>query len=328
MFSGVTVHSGVLFVTQRGNTSLDPVIALSTASGALHYTFGAHNIAQSPDKSTWGAHGIASAALANGTRIYVNDFNRYTLTAFDLVRPADMPVPSLSVGTPFVPGVGNDPVQFGKLADTAIGGPGAARGTTRVYVSDGDGGDANRVVALEVSDGDSMRGPSYALAWATPQFFHNPHSIALHPRTGLLLVADREHARLRLLFSVDGIDLGTLECGLRLGVQPDGKAYGVPFGVRFYSSSDQRRDLAFVAIMDNPQDGRNQRIAVLDVSGFEAGAGTGSPSPTACKLVQEIHVPTSDSGPHLLGVDHDTGDLYAALVAPQPRSWVLRYKPS
>ena len=74
--------------------------------------------------------------------------------------------------------------------------------------------------------------------------------------------------------------------------------------------------------MDNPQDGRNQRIEVLDVSGLDAAAGATSP----CARVQTLVVPTQYSGPHLLGVDALTGDVYAALVADQPRSTVLRFK--
>ena len=71
--------------------------------------------------------------------------------------------------------------------------------------------------------------------------------------------------------------------------------------------------------MDNPQDGRNQQILVMDVAKSTASA-------FSCDLVEVIDVPRVDSGPHLLGVDSATGDVYAALVADQPRSWVLRYR--
>ena len=55
----------------------------------------------------------------------------------------------------------------------------------------GDGGSANRVVAFET--------PSNRVLWATPAFYANPHSIALHDASQLLVVADREHSQLRRL---------------------------------------------------------------------------------------------------------------------------------
>ena len=82
-------------------------------------------------------------------------------------------------------------------------------------------------------------------------------------------------------------------------------------------------DLGFVAMMDNPQDGRNQRIAVLDLSGLNVEEGASS----TCSVLQTLDVPPSlFSGPHLLGVDRTSGDLYAALVADDPLSTVLRWR--
>jgi hypothetical protein len=43
-------------------------------------------------------------------------------------------------------------------------------------------------------------------------------------------------------------------------------------------------------------------------------------------VLQTITIdPTTLSGPHLLGVDTNSGDIYVALVADAPRSTVLRY---
>ena len=58
-------------------------------------------------------------------------------------------------------------------------------------------------------------------------------------------------------------------------------------------------DVLFVASMDNPQDGKHQRISVIDVSRLSASAGASSP----CAVVQTLAVdPARFSGPHLLGV--------------------------
>ena len=119
---------------------------------------------------------------------------------------------------------------------------------------------------------------------------------------------------------------------------------GKPFGVRTYAprtgrglaaprarsplqgeavAPDSALDLLFVASMDNPQDGRWQRISVLDASGLTEAEGAHSP----CRVLQTIRIdPKVYSGPHLLGVDERTGDLYAALVADKPLSTVLRFK--
>ena len=110
---------------------------------------------------------------------------------------------------------------------------------------------------------------SATVEWATQARFHNPHSITWHARTGWLLVADRENAHVRLVRASDGADGGAWDCGLRYG----NDAMGVPFGVRTWASASGKLDLLFVARMDNPQDGRNQRIAVIDLSGLSAAEG-------------------------------------------------------
>ena len=70
-------------------------------------------------------------------------------------------------------------------------------------------------------------------------------------------------------------------------------------------------------VYHNPQDHRNQRIAVLDFSELDAAAGAQS----RCRELQTLGIdPQAFSGPH------PTGDVYAALVADAPRSTVLRFK--
>ena len=313
MFSGVAVHDGMLYVTQRGNTSIDPVLVMSTKSGALQGTFGSADVGTSPDGKTWGAHGIGVAGIPSGTRVFINDFNKYVLTAFDSSAESTPFTKSLQLGTPGVQGNGTNPVQFGHLADTAVRTAMPPASKSRVFVSDGDGGSANRVVALEISNEASCGTGCSRLLWATPSVYYNPHSIAFHARTGMLLIADREHNHTRLIRADDGKDLGVFDCGHLFG------KYGKPFGVRFWASEDLGLNLAFVAVMDNPQDGRNQQILVMDVAKSTAAK-------FHCDVVEQIDVPPTDSGPHLLGVDSATGDVYAALVADRPRSWVLRYR--
>ena len=70
--------------------------------------------------------------------------------------------------------------------------------------------------------------------------------------------------------------------------------------------------------MDIPR----RRVAAAPGLGRGRDTGTGS----ACTVLQILDVSTAFSGPHLLGVDDVTGDLYAALVADEPESTVLRWK--
>jgi len=135
-----------------------------------------------------------------------------------------------------------------------------------------------------------------------------------------LILADREHNETRLLRAADGEDLGAWNCGLEYG------KHGKPFAVRtlsyYHRECQQHHDLVMVGIMDNPQDGLNQRIAILDGSGLSSSEGVQS----KCKILQELRIESKYSGPHLLGLDTHNGDMYAALVADKPLSTVLRFK--
>jgi len=215
-------------------------------------------------------------------------------------------------------GTGARSLQFGHVADTTFGPDGT------VYSSDGDGGSANRVVGVSVpQQGFTSRPPLWRFDWATtPKLpatrYNNPHSLTYHAPSGLLVVCDRDNNATRLLRAADGADMGTLDCGLDFG----GTA-GKPFGVRSLQLGSH--DLLFLALMDNPQDGAHQEIVVLNASSLSAAAG-GVGRIQRCDVIQRITVDPSElSGPHLLGVDPATGDLYAALVADSPRSTVLRY---
>lgn len=106
-YSGVAVLRGRVYVTQRGNISLNPVYVLST-NGTLLSSFGSEAIGTkttSGGTTTWGAHGIAVDGITGqAVRIYINDFDAFTLTAFDLHSPDFALHGSLRVGTPGVQG--------------------------------------------------------------------------------------------------------------------------------------------------------------------------------------------------------------------------------
>ena len=249
MFSAVAISDGgEVFVSQRGNISIDPILVFNT-DGELLRSWGKDGVAE--DGSTWGGHGLQVERTGSASyRVWIDDFYAHVLRAFD----ADGKL-LLTAGTPGLEGNGTTPVlQFGAVADTIADGLGA------VYTTDGDGGTNNRVVKMRVTPSPHARmrqlssaaavqasslaaselsggaaggevspglNASFTLEWATAPTFFYPHSIGLHVESGLLLVADREHTSTRLLRSSDGADLGAWDCGLANG--------GKPFGVRFFA---------------------------------------------------------------------------------------------
>ena len=317
--------TSVVYVSQRGNTSLPPLLALNATDGTMLFGFGeAHVGRRDGARATWGAHGVVvetcsyacvpGAAYHSSVRLYVQDLIAHTLVGF-----GGDGTHLFTVGTPGRAGNGTMPIlQFGSVSDAVVrSGTVLAGGEVLpsiVFASDGDGGDANRVVRLCVHPSNT----GVLFEWATGPIFHNPHSITLHAPSGLLLVADRDNAQLRMLRAANGADLGAWDqCGLHLGQN------GVPFAVRTLVTHTGR-DLLFVATYVYPNtDGRWQRIVVLDTAGLDAAKGIDSP----CTVLQTLAIdPAVYSGPHLLGVDPYTGDLYAALVADVPQSTVLRFR--
>ena len=87
------VSKTVIYVTQRGNTSIAPVLVLDTSSGVVVSSWGQTDVAQ--QKGTWGAHGIAIESCNypcssddpnpenQFMRVYIEDFFQHTVTAFD-----------------------------------------------------------------------------------------------------------------------------------------------------------------------------------------------------------------------------------------------------
>ena len=120
--SGVdVVESGghrLVYVTQRGNASIAPVLTLSAETGAFLGSFGGDIIGKA------GAHGIKvqhSATPVLGTdkypnvRVWIDDFTNHALYAFSGAGQH-----LLTVGTPGKAGNGTSPMQFDHLADSAV----------------------------------------------------------------------------------------------------------------------------------------------------------------------------------------------------------------
>ena len=315
MFSAVGVYKDQLFVTQRGNASIPPVLVASVKDGEMVTSWGEHDVALANPGGTWGAHGLSIEACldecAQGdplpfVRVWIEDFTNHTVSAYSSRGKR-----YIQLGTPGVAGNSTSPAQFDKVADAHVVG-GSKSQPTLVYASDGDGGYANRVVKIRVP-----RHSEPVTDWATDHVFSNPHSITLHTESQILIVADREQWALKLLRAQNGEVLGPWECpGLAFG-----PGHGVPFGVRTLTIGGM--DLLFVASMDNPQDHKHQKITIIDASELSVETGTHS----RCPILQTLAIdPNEYSGPHLLGVDEVSGDLYVALVADAPRSTVLRFR--
>jgi hypothetical protein len=304
-FSAVAVHEGSVFVSQRGNLTVDPILMLSSDTGRVLTSWGSNGDVAARG-GTWGSHGLQVDASG---RIWVDDFFAGTLSAFDGDGKRLLVASTLGRTSN---GSTESPLQFGSVADTVVDGE-------SVYSSDGDGGTNNRCVKMRI--GSDMRP---VLEWTTPPIFDNPHSLALHVRSGVLVVADREHTSTRLLRASDGADLGAWDCGLARG--------GKPFGLRFF----RQRDYLLLSTYDNPATGRHQRISVIDASvlspewvhAADAAVAAGQlVTPPPCRVLQRMPIdPIVHSGPHLLGIDEANGDVYAALVADAPRSTVLRFR--
>jgi len=219
-------------------------------------------------------------------------------------------VGSAGAGAPGLP----DAERFGSVADAAFRGSSA-------FLADGDGGAENRVARWRATP----RGPGGS-EWVSPALpagrrrreeFSNPHSVCWHEASDSLLVADRDNARIAVLEPGTGAVRGSLGCdGLQLG------ARGKPFGVRTLRSSSAglALDLLFVAVANNPQDGKNQFVHVVDMSSF-ARSGR-------CEAVlQSVALDAAlCRTPHLMGVDEQTAEVYVACVG-EPGSTVLRLRP-
>jgi len=238
------------------------------------------------------AHGIRvqHSAADNSTYVWVTDegdggsghtVKRFVAATGELL---------LTLGTAGQNGTGVDPFQFDNVADVAFD----ANGT--VFVSDGDGGENNRVSAFAP--------PDYQLLWyfghagKSHYDFSSPHSIAVD-QLQRVWVADRGNNRVVLYGqSADGpIWLATWTCFFP----------SVAWGVSVW------RDRSWLIMAD----GRENALIVADI-----GSG---PAPRRCNIMSR----TAIVGPgqvHLLDVDQHTGDVYVAVIGDSPDTFARRYK--
>jgi hypothetical protein len=314
-----------LHVAQRGSGA-PPFIVLDAGSGAFLRSYGKFDVTlKSP-------HGIASSF--NRSALWVTDIVNGTVLRLDPYSGAVLEL----IGSK---GLGTDPPQFSAPADIAEGPAGA------LWVSDGDGGDANRVLRLSSAAPPSAP-PAYALGCGhngtAPGCFSSPHSVAFAGALGHVWVADRGNNRLQAFAGDTGALLGEWAaadgCFVPPGASPGGQQ---PWSVRV----DNRRRVMFVADggpAGNPTGGEPGAVYVLRLG---AGPGWSRTSIGSCKgqLMQTLAVPNQATAKracgwwwwgfprsgvflplpqrshphpliphaaHELAVDEDTGDVFLA----------------
>jgi hypothetical protein len=252
---------------------------------------GANNVTMdSPHGSASTADGVAGAALL------VTDIAGGTVKLFSQAGAL-----LGTGGTQGRPGTGVNPIQFSAPADVAVTSAGL------VVVSDGDGGSANRVVALASKDALN------SVVWVVGKLgngtgeFSSPHSVAYDAATDLLFVADRGNARIVLLAPATGATVATWAAA-------DCFAGGVPWGLRV--DVVQRRLIV--------ADGAHAALMVFDLGAAAADSVTGTSASSAaalsavptCSLVANLTIPPSMCGvPHEVAVmPTEPRDVYVACV--------------
>ena len=253
-----------LHVAQRG-TKQPPFIVLDAASGALLRTYGKFDVTlKSP-------HGLASSQ--NGTELWVTDIVNATVLRLNPATGAVL----TRIGSK---GLGTNPPQFSSPADMALGPNGA------LWVSDGDGGSANRVMRLNTNlPPDSP--PAYVIGrnGSAPGCFSSPHSVAFASQYGHVWVADRGNNRLQVFAGEGGALLGQWSAA-------DG-CFGVPGAQPWGVRADNKRGVLFVADggpAGNPTGGEAGVVYALRIN---AGPGWAAGSIGSCKgqLLQTLSVP-------------------------------------
>jgi DNA-binding beta-propeller fold protein YncE len=197
------------------------------------------------------------------------------------------------VGTKGKAGSSLNPLQFGNVAD-------ADGDSTVMFVSDGDGGVNNRVLAMDPLGQRVL----FVMGGAAPSRqagqFNSPHSVAYFPQNKLVFVADRGNNRTEVFSSAGGHYLGEWTC-----TRP-----GTPWGVRAWGD----QNLLFVA------EGTGQLINILDLS---------TTSPTAagpCSVLASVDVdPTLCETPHEMALDTESGEIYVACIG-SAHGTVRRFK--
>lgn len=259
-----------LHVAQRGSGA-PPFVVLDAGSGAFLRSYGKFDVTlKSP-------HGIASSL--NRSALWVTDIVNGTVLRLDPFTGAVLQL----IGSK---GVGTDPPQFSAPADIA-------EFNGALWVSDGDGGDANRVLRLYAAAPPTAP-PVYVLGCGhngtAPGCFNSPHSVAFDAVLGHVWVADRGNNRLQAFAGDTGALLGEWAaadgCFVPPGAAPGGQQ---PWSVRV----DERRRVMFVADggpAGNPAGGEPGAVYVLRLG---AGPGWSRTSIGSCKgqLMQTLAVP-------------------------------------
>jgi hypothetical protein len=288
-YSAVAVVDQVVYIGQRNLTFKHPVL-LVDKDGRMDMGWGEDAIS---NKSQFGLHGLASQVTASGEAfLWVADISEHTVKVFSLTGKLIK-----TLGIPNVAGSGLSPLQFGSVADIAFSNGGM------IYISDGDGGVNNRVVALDQS-GAVRYTLGVAQSGTQPGRFNSPHSVAHHGSSDVLFVADRGNNRTQLFAGETGAILAEWNCVLP----------ATPWGLRVY----QKGDLLFQV------DGSTQTLKVFSLSAFSQH----KPSDCSAALVQSIDLDANlCHTPHELAVDASNGDVYVACVG-VPHSNVVRFTQS
>lgn len=299
------VEGKEIYVSQRG-PNFPQTILVFNGAGDLVRSWG--NDTVTFRNGTFGSHGVSIQQRGKGLspRLWVFDMYAGKVIVHDPKGHL------LDEGGHGGHGTAIEPeLQFGNVADGDFGPDGMA------YVADGDAGVNNRVVALNstlpIASPEALvwvagNGKSSAKIVSDPAF-QAPHGITRHPRTGNLFVADRENNR-TIMLSPQGKPLGQWQCP---GLGHNGTAWGV-------RASFGNDDLIFVAVADSPEDGAHQFVLVMDGNHVHAD------KPGPCKVLQTIGpIDTKQCvTPHLMAVDHSSGDLYLACVTADPKQGSIR----
>jgi len=311
-FSAVAVAGDKVVVAQRDAHNPNPILVLDKTSGKVLFSFGGAEVGKV--NTSFGSHGVSvqpadPAAGRPEDTIWVMDFFNHTVLSFNLQGEL--------LGKAGLSGVASaDPDKFGSVADATF-----RKGSA--FFSDGDGGSNNRIERWAAASGK----PEH-VEWVSPatppsqrktEEYINPHSICYHATSDRLIVADREHTRIAIVNPDSGKEEDTFQCDA-MDLGPKGK----PFGVRTLKTDSW--DLLFVAVANNPHDGKNQYVHIADISSLAHGGSCTRllqslifAAPGERPKLGEVECNT----PHLMGVDHSTGDVYLACVA-EPGSNLVR----
>ncbi len=217
-----------------------------------------------------------------------------------------------TIGTTGQAGNATSPYQFDHVADIAFApdnddGGGDENGF--VFISDGDGGENNRVAAFAPVDPTDPT-TSYQLMWhfgkfgLAPNNFNSPHSLTID-ETRRLWVADRDNKRVSYFGQTPSGEtvLGSWNCWLNPTIGGDAVAWGI---ASYHANS-------WLAMAD----GQSSQLLIVAAQ-FKA---------RTCNVMWRGPVPTGAGGQvHLLDVDQSTGDVYVAVIGTAPNTYAFKYQ--